>query len=644
MFDLFRRRDTVVRYVLTFFLVVIALSMVVTLVPGWGSGGDGSGGNEILAQIGDEKITTREMINNIQTIVKQRNIPVATLPALIDTFVDGMLNGRIMAWQAKQMGLTVSEQDLAASIKSSFPQLFPGGTFIGTETYTNFLLQNGSSVADFEENLKRDILRMRLKQMAGDGIVVAPKEIEDEYKANNEKIKVEYVSLSEEGVRKSISVSDADIEAEFNKSKASYAHPQRYSYSLAIIDEVRTAALMPVKDEDLLREYNKDKERFRVPERVRVRHILIKTEGKSAAELPAVEAKARDILKQAKSGGDFAALAKANSEDPGSKSSGGELGFITRGQTVKEFEAASFTLPPNQISDLVKTQFGYHIIQPLERAAAGIQPFEQVKVQLSSEVNRNLINGRMNVNAEQLRNALLKTPNDIDAVAAKFNALVVKQDSVELTGMFPGVGPSPELQTALSGLKPMQVGQVVLTQTGTVLVPMLRAIIPPSPKTLAEASEQVRQNLLAVRTREATRNKGPELVAKGKAAGVDFAKLAKEVNGEYKKTDGFALNGCAEGLGSGVTIAEAFKLPVGSVIGPVSMNEKQFVVRVAEHMPADMSKLALERESLVKKIKERKAKERTDLFEDALVEHLMQKGKVKVYEQGRAMIAAAFRS
>ena len=147
-----------------------------------------------------------------------------------------------------------------------------------------------------------------------------------------------------------------------------------------------------------------------------------------------------------------------------------------------------------------------------------------------------------------------------------------------------------------------------------------------------------------MRTREATRSKGPELVAKGKAAGVDFAQLAKEVNGEYKKTDGFALNGFAEGLGSGVTIAEAFKLPVGSVIGPVSMNEKQFVVRVADHIAADMSKLPGERESLVKKIKERKAKERTDLFEDALVEHLMQKGKVKVYEQGRAMIAAAFRS
>ena len=632
MFDLFRRKDTMVRYVLSFFLVVIAVSMVVTLVPGFGSGG-GSGSSDVVAEIGDDKITVREVINNIQQVVRQRNVPAQTVPAVVDLIIDGMINGRAMAYHSKQMGLTVSENDLAASIKSNFPQLFPNGSFIGNETYANFLGQQGQTIGDFEDNLRRDILRSRLKQMAADGVVVAPKEVDDEYRLANDKIKVEYVSLSEDSLKKTISVADSDIAAEYAKAKAALMHPQRYSYSLAILDEARTAALVPVKEEDLLRAYNADKERFRTEESVKVRHILVKD-----------EAKAKEALAKVKAGGDFAALAKQYSEDPGSKDNGGIYPSVTKGQMVPEFEKATFGLQPNQISDLVKTQFGYHIVQPLERYPAGIRPFEQVKGMLAQEVNKDVILSRMMTNAEQLRNTLLKNPNDVDAAAQKFNAMVVKQDNVALTGFFAGIGPHPELNAALGTMKKLEVGKVYSTQNGAVLVPVLRQIIAPTQQTLEESSNLLKERILNDRARQAVLSKAPELAAKAKASGADFTKLAKELSGDYKKTgDAFAKGGFAEGFGAASLLADLYKAPVGTVVGPIAVDTRQFMVRLVEKNDADPAKLAAERDSIVKRIKERKAKERSDAFEDSLVDYMMQKGTVKIYEKARQQVAAAFR-
>jgi len=644
MLDLFRRRDTVVRYVLTFFLCLIALAMVVTLVPGWGSGGGGTNpDDEVLAEIGDEKIRVREVISNIQTVVRQRSVPAATLPALIDTMIDGMLSGRVMAWQARDMGLRVSEQDLAANIKSSFPQLFPNGQYVGDDIYRNFLASNNTTIPDFEENMRRDILRVRLKQMAGDGIVVSPKEVEDEFRLANEKLKIEYVALSEDSLKSAVTVSDAEVAAEFEKTKGSYMNPQRYSYSLLVLDPARTAALMPVKDEDILREYNRDKERFRTEERVKVRHILVKADPANAAAVAAAEAKAKGILKQIRGGADFATLAKQNSEDPGSKENGGELGFITRGQTVPEFEKASFTLKPNDISEPVKTSFGFHIIQPQVHEQAGIQPFESVKTQLAAEVNKDLIFSRMMANAEQLRNALLKNPNDIDGAAAKFNAFVAKMDAAEMTGIFPGIGQSPELQEALPAMKKLEVGKVMTTQMGAVFVPVMRDIVPPSQKSLAEAAAAVKQGLLTRKTTELLKSRSPELATKAKS-GSDFAALAKQLGGEYKKPPVFGRTEFVEGLGAGRDLEQAFKAPVGTVIGPLTFVGREVAVRVLEKMDADMSKLPAEREGLLKRLKEKKAKDRTDVFEDALVDHLMQTGKVKIYEKARQRVNSFFRT
>ena len=204
---------------------------------------------------------------------------------------------------------------------------------------------------------------------------------------------------------------------------------------------------------DVERAYNDNIEQYSTPEQVRASHILLKTEGKDDA---AVKAKAEDVLKQAKAGADFAALAKKYSEDDASAKNGGDLDYFGRGRMVPEFDAAAFAMEPGQISDLVKTQFGYHIIKLTDKKPATTRTLADVRQQITDQ----LAYERAQAQAADLSTALEKQiskPADLDKVA-KAQGLAVQE-----SGFFArdepilGLGPSPE---AASRAFDMKIGEV----------------------------------------------------------------------------------------------------------------------------------------------------------------------------------------
>jgi len=155
--------------------------------------------------------------------------------------------------------------------------------------------------------------------------------------------------------------------------------------SLYIKQEVIGKISIP--EEELKKYYDSNKDEFKTPEMVRVRHILVKVdESAPEKDKKAAKKKAENILKKIKLGEDFAKLAGEVSDDPGSKQKGGELGFFSRDRMVKPFEDAAFTLKPGEVSGLVKTQYGYHIIKAEEKKAAGIQPFDDVKERIRQKL------------------------------------------------------------------------------------------------------------------------------------------------------------------------------------------------------------------------------------------------------------------
>ena len=640
MFDLFRRRDTAMRYLLTGVLGVIALSMVVTLIPGWGSNTGGGDRNDVVAEIGGEKITVRDAVTNVQGVVRRMGVPPAAIRTMANNFVDSMISSQAMALQAKELGLTPTDSDVATAIKSRYPQLFPNGQFIGQDVYANFLAQQGTTVKEFEMNIRRQIMVERLTKLMEDSVIVTEKEILEEFQANNLKIKVDYIAVPSDAFSKAVTVSDADVEKIYNAGKSAYVTQPRYNFALVVLDEARTAMSMTVPESDLRAAYNADQERFRMPERAKVRHILV---GKDKpAEAAKYEALARDILNQLKGGANFADLAKKYSEDPSNKDSGGELGYIQRGQMVPEFERASFTQKVNEFGGPVKTMFGYHIVQVTDKQEARLQSFEEVKEMLKAEVSRNSINSKMLADADKLRAQLVKNSKDLDGPAKAANANVYNYQDRELGGPVDELGAFPAVAETVRSLKPGEVSAVTAGPGNKAFLVIHRGTIAPRQMTLAEAAPQIRQAEVMTRSQNIQAEKIREIDGKAKQPGADFAALAKQYNLTSKTTDAFGMTGFAEGLGAASAIPDAFKLPVGGVLGPVMFDGKQHFVRVKERIEADPSKMAAERASLLDKVKVRRSRERMDIFEDSIVNNLIAQGKLKIYEDAKQKVLASF--
>ena len=162
----------------------------------------------------------------------------------------------------------------------------------------------------------------------------------------------------------------------FEQSKDTYRIGERRKVRYLLLDAQAIRNNITVPEQDIQRAYRQNIDQYSQPEQVRVSHILLNTEGKDEA---AVRARAEDLLKQIKGGADFAALAKANSQDPASASKGGDLDFFGKGRMVPEFEAVAFTLPVGQLSDVVRTQFGFHIMKVTDKKAAEVQPLDAVR-------------------------------------------------------------------------------------------------------------------------------------------------------------------------------------------------------------------------------------------------------------------------
>jgi peptidyl-prolyl cis-trans isomerase C len=212
-----------------------------------------------------------------------------------------------------------------------------------------------------------------------------------------------YKLLAQESVARNIAVADTEIEARLAEIRKQFPSPEAFTQTLEqrkmTLDGLRADAREGMRIDKMLQAemagkttvspaqlddfYKKNPDQFQAPERVRASHVLIGfPQNADAAAKAAARTRALEVLKALKAGNDFADIAKTNSSDPGSAANGGDLGFFERGQMVGPFDQAAFTLPPNQISDLVETTFGYHIIKVTEKQAGRTIPLDEVRPRL----------------------------------------------------------------------------------------------------------------------------------------------------------------------------------------------------------------------------------------------------------------------
>jgi peptidyl-prolyl cis-trans isomerase D len=607
---------------------MVAISMLAYLVPNYGTGS--SSADMVLAEVGSEVITITDAQKVVQGAMRNRQLPPEILPNYVPQMVDQMITERAMAYEAERLGFQVSDADVADTIRQLVPSLYQDGKFVGRDAYANMLAGQSLTIEQFENDLRRQVLITRLRDVALEGQVVNPLEIEQSFRKKNAKIKIEYVKLTADKYKGESQPSADDMQAYYKANLPRYQVPQKLSLTILVADQAKLEQSVNPTDADLQRQYNQNQDSYRTKERVRVRHVLVMTQGKPPADEPKLKAKAEDLLKQVRAGADFAKLAKENSEDPGSKDKGGEYWIQHDGQMVKEFEDAAFRLKPGQ-SDLIRTSYGYHVFQVMEHQDAGLRTFAEVKPELSAEAKKQKVNDLMQAASDKAQAALAKDPSHPEKVAADFNLQLVR--AVYAPGVpIPELGPSPDFDQSLTGLKKGQVSAPVAV-TNKIAFAVVTDVIPARPNTFEEVQTQIRDAIVQNRSTVAVQTHAKELVEKAKAAGGDLAKAAKSMGLEVKTSSEFDRAGTIDGLGNASYVSEGFDKADGTVFGPIGVSDGATVVsKVVSHVEPDMSKLPEQRATIRDEIKSQKARDRNALFESGVKETLTKQGKVKIHQ------------
>jgi peptidyl-prolyl cis-trans isomerase D len=641
MFDLFRSREKVVRIMLGAILVVVSLSMLTYLIPSYSS--DTGSTDMVVAQIGKDVLTSQEVQRQMQAAMRGRQLPPEILPNFVPQMVEEMITTRALAYEAQRLGFQVTDRDLAEAIRQMVPSLFQDGKFVGKDAYAAMLAQQNLSIAQFESGLKRELLSTRMRNVAIEGTIVTQLEIEETYRKNNEKIEVEYVKLSPDAYRNEAQPTPEAMQDYFKANGASFQMPEKRNLVVLIADQAKVEQTVNPSDADLERMYSQNMNQFRTPERIKVRHILLKTTDKPAAEEPKIKAQAEDLLKQVRGGANFGDLAKKFSEDPGSASKGGEYDWIVRGQTVPEFEKAAFSLKPNQISDLVKTQYGYHIIQLLQHEDARLQPFSEAKSELAVQWKKQRVSELMEAISDKAQGALQKDPAHPEKVAGQFGMQLVRADGFEAGKPVPEVGTSADFDQSIIGLKKGEVSQPVALQGNKIALAEVTDVIPARPATFDEVKTQIHDKIVQNRLAQAVPTHAKELIEKTKAMGGDLAKAAKSMGLEMKTSKPVLRADTIEGVGSASYLQDAFLRPDGTLVGPVGIPDGAVVAKVIAHVQPDMSALATQRSTIRDQIKSQKARDRYMLFEAGVRDRLTKEGKLKIHQDVINRLIASLR-
>jgi peptidyl-prolyl cis-trans isomerase D len=349
-------------------------------------------------------------------------------------------------------------------------------------------------------------------------------------------------------------------------------------YLLVDVDAMRPKVVVPARDVE--RFYNENMEMYTTPEQVRASHILFKTEGKTDAQVAEIKAKAEKVLAEAKGSADFAALAKKYSEDEASAKQGGDLDFFGKGKMVPEFDQVAFAMEPGQISDLVKTPYGFHIIKLVDKKAAVVKSFDEVRPQILEQLSSEQAGTKAASEAEAMEKEISK-PGDLDKAAAAHGLKVLESGYFTKDQPIMGLGPSPEGVAQVFQLTKDQVTGMVRVGRGFAFMSVID-IQPPHLPTLDEVKNAVREDLTKQKTKEIARAKAAAVTAAAKTGG-DFAKAAKAAGLEVKTTELIARESPIPEIGASPQVDQvAFAMSAGAVSEPIVTDNGVVVVRLVE--------------------------------------------------------------
>jgi peptidyl-prolyl cis-trans isomerase D len=622
-------RNRWIKITMTVILALICLSMVITLIPGLYSGSAGAKSPDSVASVGGQDISILDVQRQLNQVSHGQSIPPMLKGLYAKQVLDQIVFQRALELEAQRLGIRVTPEEETERIRQIIPTAFSGDTWLKDRYALEVQQRAGMSVEEFETFLRNQMLLDKFRSIVTDGISVTPAEIEQEFRRRNEKAQIEYALVKPTELARTIHPTDAELNAYYQKNASRYQVPEKRSARYALLDLAKLRASTHVDDAALRAYYNSHIDEYKVQNRAHVEHILFKSIGKTDAEIAEIRAKAQDVLNKAKKGANFEDLAKKFSEDDATKPKGGDLGWIVEGQTVPEFQQAAFNLPKGSISDLVKTQYGFHIIKVIDRETTHTKSLEEVRDSilpiLLDEKVRQVANDTSNQMAAAVRQS---NRQSIEDLAKKFNLVLGEAPPASATDSIGELGNTPDLHQTLSQLRPGELSSPLQVPQGFVIL-TVKEIQPAHQGTLAEVHDRVLADYQQDQSAELARIKAAEL-SKLAQAGTPFDKAAKSLGLEVKTSEAFSRTGSIPDLGSGRQVEPAFGMSVGQVSPAVQVGGNWLVYRVIGHQPVNPAEFATQADQIRQQSLQSKQAAAFDAFRTALEDRLKKEGKLVI--------------
>jgi peptidyl-prolyl cis-trans isomerase D len=635
----------IVKAIFVVIIAVVSVGMVIYLIPGLT--GMGVSATDTYAIIyphwysrffSSGMTVSQERVSLIaRRQLQQRNPQYLDNPAILRIFEQQvgqqLLQQQILLAEADKLGITATGDDVVHFLhQGQFGEyLFPNGKYIGTDRYTAFVnSQFNISVGEFEQEIQDEIIIQRLQKLIAAGVMVRDADVREAYRRENIKIKFQYAIISADDLRKAINPSDSDLEAFFKKNAARYAaavpEQRKITYFAFTPDQLPGGVPQPSQQE-IQQYFNAHLSEYTVPDQARSRHILIKVaQGADVKTDAAAKAKADALLKQIQGGANFTDLAKKNSDDPGSKNNGGELGFARRGMMVPEFDNAIFTQKIGE-SKIVKSRFGYHIIQVEERQAAHSESIDEVRPTIQATLIRQKASAAEETYARTLTSEAIK--NGLQKTAAAHHLEVATTPLVGVRDVISALPNSSQILGKAFQSKQGDPPQFATTGEGYAIF-QVTEVAPAHAPAFADWKKNVLNDYQDEQIPILLSQKTQELATKARNLN-DLDKAAKGMGATLKTSDLVGLSGQVPDFGQvGQVAPQLFDLKPGELSGPINTGRTGVVAKLVDKQEPTAEEITQNFEQTKDQILYQRRGEAFNIFLSAVMEDYKKHNRIRM--------------
>jgi len=622
MLDLIRRKAQSIYIQATILIIVLVFVF-------WGVGTNQKGGPDAIATVNDQSISSQQYQQNYnQTISRyQEQFNGAMPPEILEALnlkqqvLNQMIQKMVMQQGAREAGLIVASDEVRKVIQGM--DAFREEGIFKLDRYKKLLASSRMTTTDFENNVRSDLLQEKIIAHLSRFARVSDSELKDRFAFDNDQLKLEYVALSAENFRGKGPVADEALNPFFASRKQAYlAEPQAKLRYLTFLNGQAQSGDQ-LNDQEIEQYYKMNLDRFSAPEQRQARHILLRAAAKDSAELQATRRKKLEtILALARESKDFGQLAREHSEDSTGKN-GGDLGFFSKGQVVPPFAEAVFALKEGEISGIVETQFGLHLIKLEKIKPATTTNLAQAREQIITEIKAQRSKDLTFQLATQAYEGIIQA-GSLDKYAAGASKQVQTTDFFTQTSPSPALAGQPDLLKTIFGLKKGELSSLLEIKDGYAIF-YVDEVKEPQVPPLAEIRARVEKDFLDDQAKSRAKEGASAMLAQAKKEG-SLVAAAEKTKSRILETSFFARKQQeTSGLPAPIA-AQGLKLSVASPYAKeiAENNGVFYVLHFKEEKPANEETFAGQKDALRKILTQEKQLQ----VMDAWVAYLQSRAKI----------------